>query len=187
MGVLPTGRPSNTSSLDSLVPSYDTNVHRSKRSQRPYVKMAPLKNRDRALAKAMNDYSNCTSPIEAHLLDIARCTVCFDDPLTLVFFYGVLCALAEVVRVKNRFGKPTQRDMMLNLRMPNGHIVEVQLGIDKLFLIRSWDHPMYQIARTQSDEELIEVVKLQAECVRRPVLESDYEDMVHVEKDLAQR
>ncbi len=73
---------------------------------------------------------------------------------------------------------------MLNLRVPNGHIVEVQLGIESLMLLRSWDHPMYQIARTQSNNELIEVVRSQAESAHRPVLEADYEDMAVAEPDV---
>merc|ERR1719469_763921 len=175
---IPTGQTFNVDTITALMQGFDTSIHRSKKTQRPYVKMAPTNKKDRALAKALNDYCDCEAPIEAQLLDLARCTVLFDDPLTLTFFYGVLCAIADVVRVKNRFGKPSQRDIMLNLRVSSGHIVEVQLGVDSLMLLRSWDHPMYQIARTKTEPELVDVVRPKEggeKC--RPVLGSDFEDM----------
>ena len=65
--------------------------------------------------------------------------------------YIILEGLAGVVRVKNSFIAPGMfgyRDMMLNVRMSNGHVAEVQLGFQNgtLRLIQLLDH-LDQITR----------------------------------------
>ena len=52
------------------------------------------------------DYSKLEAPCTSHVLDLVRCTAYFDDPLTLATCYTVLAAIADIVRVKNRFVDP---------------------------------------------------------------------------------
>ena len=69
------------------------------------------------------------------------------------------------LRVKNRFTEPAPfgyRDMLLNVRLANGHIAEVQLGFDSLMMLKEWMHPNYALARPESTEELIDVCKERA-------------------------
>ena len=49
-------------------------------------------------------------------------------------------------------------DIVLSCAVLPLYSVEVQLGIDNLMLMRSFRHPMYQIDRTRSGDELVEAI-----------------------------
>jgi len=145
--------------------NFNTMVHRSASAQRPSWKMGPRKTKERVLAKATSDYSKLSAPAAAHVLDLVRCTAYFDDPLTLALCFSVLAALTDIVRVKNRFTAPAPhgyRDVMINVRLSNGVIAEVQMGFDSLMILKEWMHPNYEIVRTTTTEELIQVCRKRA-------------------------
>merc|ERR1712216_43188 len=148
--------------VEEFVQRFDTDVHRSQDAQRPYWKMGPMKQVTRVRAKAAKDYSQLERPHTSHVLDLVRCTAYFDDPLTLALCYAILTSLVEIVRVKNRFVEPAPfgyRDILLNVRLANGHIAEIQFGFDSLMLLKEWMHPNYSLARTAEDSELILVCR----------------------------
>ena len=88
----------------------------------------------------------------------------------------MLCSIADVVRVKNRFDKDGVRDTLLNLRTANGHIVEVQMGFDALMLVRGWEHDMYEIVRTTTDDELVQSQSSMLQWRSQPV-EAPHKDL----------
>ncbi|MFC0508146.1 toxin glutamine deamidase domain-containing protein [Micromonospora costi] len=55
-----------------------------------------------------------------------------------------------VVEVKDRFLRPQPsgyRDVLLRLRMSNGHIAELRLHLDAVEEVAVWDHALYEIRR----------------------------------------
>jgi len=129
----------------------------------------PRKARDRVLAKAASDYSKLEAPATSHVLDLVRCTAYFDDPLTLALCFSILKSLTDIVRVKNRFVNPAPygyRDMMLNVRLVNGHVAEIQLGFDSLMILKEWMHPNYELVRPTNMKELIQVCRDRAVVVQ---------------------
>lgn len=157
-------------SLNVYAAESDPTVHRTSKARRPYWKIGPRKARDRVLAKAANDYNELEAPSTSYVLDLVRCTAYFDDPMTLALCFDILDVLGDIVRVKNRFIKPGPhgyRDMMLNIRMSNSHIAEIQLGFDSLMILKEWMHPNYALARTDSTQELVNVCKENAGLLPR--------------------
>lgn len=62
--------------------------------------------------------------------------------------------------------------MNINVRLSNGHVAEVQLGFDSLMILKDWNHPMYELVRTKSTRELIEVCRQRAGQVPRASIPS---------------
>ncbi|WP_410631139.1 hypothetical protein [Amycolatopsis sp. cmx-4-83] len=65
----------------------------------------------------------------------------------------------QVVRFKDRIAKPQEsgyRDLLLNVRMPDGHVAELKVQLNDVERISAWEHPMYEIRRdleTRADAE----------------------------------
>jgi len=85
----------------------------------------PLKGRTRAQQKAENekggDYSRLT--------DVVGSTILFDTEAEVIKFFDGIVKDPRVVRAENRYAKPQKsgyRDIIINLTMSNGHIVELQ-------------------------------------------------------------
>ena len=53
------------------------------------------------------------------------------------------------------------RDLVFSRSDACSVMLLVQLGIDNLMPMRSFQHPMYQIARTRSDDEFVKVMNSQ--------------------------
>jgi hypothetical protein len=56
----------------------------------------------------------------------------------------------QVVRFKDRIAKPQDsgyRDLLLNVRMPDGHVAELKVQINDIDRINAREHPMYEIRR----------------------------------------
>jgi hypothetical protein len=106
------------------------------------AELAPLKGRDRAEKKIRNDYYGDASRIT----DLARSSVVFKT------MKEVRAALAEVqstqrtIRIKNRFDQVSTgyRDILINLQMPNGHIVEMQIHLEAIITVKQGlGHQLY--------------------------------------------
>jgi hypothetical protein len=84
-----------------------------------------LKGRERTQEKIQSDYDGDASQIT----DLARSSVICENPQQVYKALGELESQFKVVRVKDQFEKPVNgyRDLMVNVEMSNGHIVEVQL------------------------------------------------------------
>lgn len=120
--------------------------------------LGPNKTFDRAFAKALKDYLSRDDPA-AHLLDLARATVIFDDPYTLAVFAVALEQTLPVVRRKNRFVGDElpggYRDMLLNV-LCGEHVCEVQLALKQLSDVKEEMHRYYEVERLASADELHE-------------------------------
>jgi len=105
------------------------------------------KGRDRVLDKLL-EYQNDAS----RLKDLAAAKVQFaklDD------IYRALRKLAAdpqvvILKIKDRFLTPQlsgYRDVLLNLRMSNGHVAELRLHLDSLDSVAEWEHALYEVRR----------------------------------------
>lgn len=108
-----------------------------------------LKGRVRAIEKAETKYGGDFSA----LTDLSRASLQFDD---LDDVYRALDAIrntkgVKIVRFNDRFVKPTgegYRDMILNLEMGNGHIVELQLHVRGMPELKEKIHRLYERQRS---------------------------------------
>jgi hypothetical protein len=106
-----------------------------------------LKGRDRALEKIAADYSGDASQI----VDLARSSIVFKTVDQVNAAIAKVNASAKVVRVKDRFARPFNgyRDVLFNIEMPNGHVVELQLHLAGIIKIKNGQgHALYEEIRS---------------------------------------
>ena len=127
----------------------------------------PVKRLERCYAKCQSDYRDEQFPTAAHLLDIIRCSLTFDDVSSMLkgmeYFQqliqsGKFC-VREVVRVKNGFKleytheKATYTDIKFNVLVSidgKAHdiIAEVQFLFKRMLEYKKIAHSLYSIERT---------------------------------------
>ena len=86
------------------------------------LKLAPLKGRARAAAKARNEYARKTAPATSWLFDVVRGSVMCATEDEIVWLYAALDKdpRVDIVRTKNRFNPPCfngYRDILMNLSL----------------------------------------------------------------------
>lgn len=111
-----------------------------------------LKGMERAKQKIATDYGGDAS----RLVDIARASIVYTS------FASVMDGLAQctqsmnVVREKNRFVEATPagyRDILLNVKLSNGHVAELQLHLQQILDVKSGvGHKLYEEIRTLQAE-----------------------------------
>ncbi|WP_431942504.1 toxin glutamine deamidase domain-containing protein [Micromonospora marina] len=106
------------------------------------------KSRERVLDKLEGEYGNDASELK----DLAGAKVQFDSLDAIYQALGRLAADPEVVilHIKDRFLTPQAsgyRDILLNLRMSNGHVAELRLQLVSLDDIAEWEHALYEVRR----------------------------------------
>lgn len=111
-----------------------------------------LKGRERATEKAKSDYGGKATG----LADLLGGTVEYDSfPNMVAGFKQCPSFGLEIVREKNRLLKPTAagyRDIMLNVRLSNGHIAELQFNLTGMLVAKAKGHKQYEEARKMEGE-----------------------------------
>jgi hypothetical protein len=106
-----------------------------------------LKSMERARDKIAIEFEGDASK----LFDISRSTIVYDSISDLYLGLQKIDSSVEVVRIKDRFVKPTSvgyRDILLNIRQPNGHITELQLAISEILEVKDGEgHKLYEQIR----------------------------------------
>ncbi|MFD6771292.1 hypothetical protein ACFWC6_34345, partial [Micromonospora chalcea] len=105
------------------------------------------KSRERVLDK-LTEYENDASKLK----DLAGAKVQFDTLDAVYQALGRLAVDPEVVilNIKDRFLDPKEsgyRDILLNLRMSNGHLGELRLHLASLDDVAEWEHALYEVRR----------------------------------------
>ena len=106
-----------------------------------------LKRRGRTQEKIAADYGGDASQI----VDLARSTIVFKDPAQLRKALQEIQVGGKVRRLKDRFETPVHgyRDVLINIEMKNGHIVEMQLHIESILAVKNGrGHALYEQERT---------------------------------------
>lgn len=114
----------------------------------PMVLIGPIKKQDRVLEKVKESGAGLDS-----VLDLVRATIAVDrleqipQVMQKLRDLGIVLARAP----KNRFSQPTvvgYRDMMFNVRYPNGHVGEIQINVKSMLRAKKAGHPFYEQVRT---------------------------------------
>ncbi|MFC4093825.1 toxin glutamine deamidase domain-containing protein [Micromonospora sp. GCM10011541] len=113
---------------------------------RPGWRVQP-KGRDRVLDKLV-EYKNDAS----RLKDLAAAKVQFRQLDDIYRAVGYLAADPQVLilDIKDRFLSPQlsgYRDVLVNLRMSNGHVAELRLHLAALDRVAEWEHALYEVRR----------------------------------------
>ncbi|MEU7170043.1 toxin glutamine deamidase domain-containing protein [Micromonospora tulbaghiae] len=106
------------------------------------------KSRERVLDKLEGEYEYDASQLK----DLAGAKVQFDSLDAVYQALGRLAADPEVLilHIKDRFLDPQAsgyRDLLLNLRMSNGHVAELRLHLASLDGVAEWEHALYEVRR----------------------------------------
>ena len=121
----------------------------------PQTVPARLKGTDRAEQKAAQDYDGKPD----RLLDLLRGAVVVDSLEQVNAVRRYLDSHCDVVRKKDKFKTPLphgHRDLTVNIRLPNGHIAELQVRLQEFHDIRHSTHGLYERLRSTEDSDLSE-------------------------------
>ncbi len=141
----------------------------------------PLKQEDRAAVKLLGDSGNALDPAKApEIVDLVRGRIVIDTADQVRAIREVLAdpELRESLGIeyaKDRFAKPSDthyRDINLSVRLPNGHVAEIQINQRDMMAAAEFTHDPYEDAdairkraqiegRTVTPEELDEIERLQ--------------------------
>jgi len=106
-----------------------------------------LKGRERATEKTMADYKGDASK----LVDLVRASIVYKSFPELMGGLDICNRNLTLVREKNRFAQPTPagyRDILLNVKLSNGHIAELQLHLTQILAVKSGaGHKIYEEVR----------------------------------------
>eukprot|EP01083_Nonionella_stella_P006032 17453_1 len=128
----------------------------------------PVKKLQRCYAKCQSDYRQEAFPTSAHVLDIIRCSLVFEDVPAMLHGMHLFeqklklnddheCSILQVVRVKNGFAsytheKASYTDIKFNVivRGPKFDVIgEMQFLIKNMFDFKKIAHSLYSIERTK--------------------------------------
>lgn len=115
----------------------------------PVILTAPVKSKERAKEKVESDYNNDWSK----LTDGVRASVVLDDlnDVHKVMQHLRKSGVTLAKQPKNRFANPTDvgyRDLLLNVKYPNGHIGEIQLHTKPMLKAKEFGHKFYEQTRS---------------------------------------
>lgn len=122
----------------------------------PLVMIGPLKGRKRVEEKAAADGASYDS-----ILDLVRATIAVDSIEEIPKVMRTLRDMGMVVarQPKNRFVKPTDvgyRDLMFNVRYPNGHVGELQINLKPMLIAKKMGHKLYETTRSIEALKVVE-------------------------------
>lgn len=114
----------------------------------PIVIIGPQKKRARVIEKAAAEGQDLDS-----ILDIVRSTVAVDSARDIPVVMKALRDMGMKIarKPKNRFAKPTDvgyRDLMFNVRYPNGHVGEIQINLKDMIRAKEKGHKFYETVRS---------------------------------------
>ena len=145
----------------------------------PSVVIGPIKKRTRVIEKALADDMDISE-----VLDIVRATVAVDraSDIPKVMRYLREAGIQIARRPKNRFTTPTSvgyRDLMFNIRYPNGHIGELQINLKPMLNAKGIGHKFYETVR-----EIEARMKAQNRVTMTPEEQQEVIDANRIQKDL---
>ncbi|MBV7532843.1 DUF4157 domain-containing protein [Chitinophaga sp. sic0106] len=113
-----------------------------------------LKGKERASQKVKDEYGGDAS----WLVDLAGGKFVFT---TLEGLYQALAVIkskfgGRIIKVKDRFADPQQsgyRDVLMSIKMSNGHVAELRLHLEQIDKVASFEHPIYEIKRVVAPDK----------------------------------
>eukprot|EP01083_Nonionella_stella_P067897 179885_1 len=125
---------------------------------------APVKKFERCLQKINYDYKDEKEPVGAHILDIVRCLVVYENMKDMSDAFDKLQSKYKVCRLKNNFVQNATvfgnyRCLMVNILFEHPTkenikmICEVQLTLRKIYQVRLTMHKTYKLFRAILPED----------------------------------
>ncbi len=126
----------------------------------------------------------------SQLKDLVRSRVVFGSLDEAYNAVRTVAKEAEVVFLKDRYAVPVDsgfRDLLLNVKLPNGHIAELRLSTDPIEALSKLEHPVYEQVRViesaakAAGRDLTQAEKIQVEALRvqfRPDYNAAYEKLL---------
>ena len=91
------------------------------------------------------------NPQGSDIMDLLRATIVVNDESQIQPTFNLISQkFPNLVRVKNRFTTPQDtgyRDVLMNVKLPNGLIVEIQLNIPEMIKAKTSGHVLYAMSR----------------------------------------
>lgn len=114
----------------------------------PIIAIGPLKGRKRVIEKTQEAGEGFDN-----VLDFVRATIAVDSLDEIPPIVKKLRSMGVVFarQPKNRLDSPTDvlyRDIMFNIRYPNGHVGEIQINLKKMLEAKNMGHKYYEASRT---------------------------------------
>jgi hypothetical protein len=139
-------------------------------------KHGPLKKIGRTSEKLVSEYMHSVADnpslemndgfAKATLKDLVRGSLIFDSEQEALAAVDKVRERYDVLRVKDRFAKPLEtgyRDILINVRLDNGTVAEIQLHIPGMFHAKDLGHEVYGIERAKPEGKAkADLVALQA-------------------------
>eukprot|EP01083_Nonionella_stella_P151407 483661_1 len=142
----------------------DGDSKRNKQYRLRYIR-GPVKKLERCYAKCQSDYRNEAVPTAAHVLDIVRCTLIFDDVSGMLdgmdLFQKRIATqqfhIKQIVRIKNGFeayshDNASYTDIKFNVLIAGktySVIAEVQFLLQRMADYKKVAHSLYSVQRTK--------------------------------------
>ncbi|MFD7714136.1 hypothetical protein ACFV8W_44480, partial [Streptomyces sp. NPDC059786] len=120
-----------------------------------------IKDRGRSLRKVQEYVAKSERGDASMLVDVVGARIRFDSVDSL---YRALSALKddrrlEIVRIKDRVAQATDsgnRSILMNVRMPNGHVAELKFSLKSYEAPSAAEHPLYEVRRDLESTALAE-------------------------------
>eukprot|EP01084_Bolivina_argentea_P194705 334116_1 len=156
----------NTQFQKDIVKIFDVNLKTLVGKYDCIYKEGPVKLLSRCQSKAQTDYKNEKFPVSAHVLDINRCSLIFDDLNSMLrglklfaqsvqnYKQNKIC-ITQILRVKNGWkeyshNNPSYADIKFNVVIKGEYhsiIGEVQFLEKRMMDFKNKQHPLYSISR----------------------------------------
>lgn len=143
----------------------------------PLMVIAPNKRKAEAVRKVEQRYGG---DWREGAVDLVRASIAVDryDQLPEVVEALKKSGLELAARPRNRFRKPTQggyRDVVLNARLPNGHVMELQLHLKSVLKAKDEAHPIY--SRIKGLDDKIAEYRKSKRSGKKPKVELSQDEM----------
>lgn len=129
-------------------PDFDRRVQNIAGMVHGEAKLVKIKGLERSAEKLVYDYNFGVNEIR----DLVRATIVVPSLHDVPSVIRAISSNFQVEpgRTKDRFAEPTKagyRDFMVNVRLPNGAIGEIQVHIPEILAVKKIGHRLYEIAR----------------------------------------
>jgi hypothetical protein len=144
-------------------PEFDALVTRINQLFGQEPKLAPIKSLKRAAEKLVMEAGGDVNLIR----DMLRATIVVQKLSDVQRAIEQVQQNFEIVRIKNRFETPTEsgyRDVLINVRMPDGTVGEIQVNLPQMLAAKAEGHKLYEMARVlpAGDPRRVQLEELQA-------------------------
>ena len=134
-----------------MLPEYTATVKDIARSLGVDEHVPDIKGMKRASEKLVEDYDYDASKVK----DLLRGSITVERLSDVPKAIDEIKQKFDVTKIKDRFTSPTEagyRDVLMNVRMPNGLEAEIQVHIPEMIAAKKLGHPVYEESRSHTKE-----------------------------------